>query len=415
MKRLTNVPASLFLLGALAAGISAAAANLPSDWPREQPFDVPTTGLLKISLPLETLDRARPALEDVRLYDDAGIEILYLIERPAPTPNVIQNAGSFRVSLTPDNTVITLDTGLAQPLDGVAAETPANDFIKAVRVENSDDGQRWQVLAQGRPVFRRPDGVGQLHVSLPAIISPWLRLTIDDRRSPPIPFTAARMHAATSEAAAGEWFPAGVSERDENPGETRLALNLGAANLDLAALQIETTEPLFMRQVALAVPQVSEDSVRERRIAQGVVYRVDVQGQTSSEQLSLPLENQIRSREVFLLIKNGDSPPLPISGVRVERRPVYLVFLARQPGMFHLLTGNRQCGAPHYDLAASNLNLKSVAASPIKIPPPSNNPNFRAREVLSGIELAGAALDVSEWRFRKPVKISGAGRATSGT
>ena len=157
------------------------------------------------------------------------------------------------------------------------------------------------------------------------------------------------------------------------------------------------------------MPQVSEDSIREQTIGQGAVYRVAVEGQTPSENLSVPLENQVRSRELFLLIKNGDSPPLPISAVRVERRPVYLVFLARQPGAYHLLTGNAHCAAPRYDLAALGMNLKGVAVSPIKIPPPADNPDFRAPEVLPGLEVTGAALDVSAWKFRKPVKISSGG------
>ena len=124
----------------------------------------------------------------------------------------------------------------------------------------------------------------------------------------------------------------------------------------------------------------------------------------------MPLDNLVRSRELFVLIKNGNSPPLPISAVRVERRPVYLVFLARQPGAYHLLTGNAHCDAPRYDLAALGMNLKAVAVSPIQISPPSDNPDFRAAEVLPGLEVTGAALDISEWKFRKPVKISsGAG------
>ena len=147
----------------------------------------------------------------------------------------------------------------------------------------------------------------------------------------------------------------------------------------------------------------------EQTIGQGAVYRVAVEGQTPSENLSVPLENLVRSRELILLIKNGDSPPLPISAVRVERRPVYLVFLARQPGAYHLLTGNAHCAAPRYDLAALGMNLKGVAVSSIKIPPPSDNPDFRAPEVLPGLEVTGAALDVSEWKFRKPVKISSGG------
>ncbi len=59
-----------------------------------------------MSLPVETLDAARPALEDLRLYDDAGNEVPYLIERPVPVVKVVQNVKSFHVSLTPSNTVI---------------------------------------------------------------------------------------------------------------------------------------------------------------------------------------------------------------------------------------------------------------------------------------------------------------------
>ena len=409
MKRILHLTEILLRGCALLGGLSAAAANLPSDWPREQPFAVSNTGLVKISLPVETLDSARAALEDLRLYDDAGKEMPYVIERPAPGPKVVQAAKSFRVSLNPDSTVITLETGLAQPLDGVTLETPANNFIKAVGVESSEDGQHWRILAQGGPIFRQTNGARYLEVSWPAMVSAWLRLTADDQRSEPIPFTGARLHAATSETAPGESLAVQISERDENPGETRLALNLGAANLDIAALQIETAEPLFLRQVNLAVPQLARDSIYEEPLGRGVIFQVDVPGQTPAGNLSLPLEQIIRSRELVLFIENGDSAPLPISGARVERRPVCLVFLARQAGTFHLLSGNSHCDAPRYDLAALKMNLNSVAVSPVKIPPPTDNPAFRPAEVLGGVELAGAALDVSDWKFRKAVKISGLG------
>ena len=394
---------------ALPACFSAAAANLPSDWQHEQSFDVSTTGLVKISLPVETLDAARPALEDLRLYDDVGNEVPYLIERPAPIAKVVQAAKSFQVSLSANTTVITLETGLTRSLNGVTLESPAMNFIKALRVESSDDGKRWQILAQGQPIFRQPYGASHLQISFPAGVSKWLRLTVDDERSQPIPFTGALVHAATGEPAPGELIPVTISERDENPGETRLALNLGAANLNVASVQIETAEPLFMRQVSIAIPQISEDSIREQTIGQGGVYRVAVEGQTPSENLSVPLENLVRSRELILLIKNGDSPPLTISAVRVERRPVYLVFLARQPGAYHLLTGNNHCAAPSYDLAALGMNLKGVAVSSMKVPPPTDNPDFHLPEVLPGLELTGATLDISEWKFRKPVEISSTG------
>ena len=409
MKRLNNFVTGWICGCSLLLRVSSTAANLPSDWQHEQSFDVATTGLVKISLPVETMDTARPQLEDLRLYDGAGNEVPYLIERPTPVLRAVQAAKSFQVMLNLNATTIMLETGLTQPLDGVTLETPARSFIKAVRVEGSDDGKSWRTLAQARPIFQQPYGAGQLHVSFAAGARHWLRLTVDDQRSQPIPFTGALVHAAASEPTPSETFPATIFERNENPGETRLALNLGAANLNIAAIQIETAEPLFMRQVSLAIPKITEDCIREQTIGQGVVYRIAVEGQTPSETLSVPLENQVRSRELLLFIKNGDSPPLQISAVRIVRRPVYLIFLGRQPGPFHLLTGNHLCDAPHYDLSALNMNLKSLIVSPVKIPPPADNPDYRTPEVLPGIGAPGSKLDVSEWKFRKTIKISSRG------
>ena len=94
-----------------------------------------------------------------------------------------------------------------------------------------------------------------------------------------IPFTGATIHFAEAPAPPIEPLPISISERVENPGQTRLVLNLGAANLDLASLRFETTEPLFMRKVTVAVPQVSENAIHEQTLTQGVIFRVEVDGQ----------------------------------------------------------------------------------------------------------------------------------------
>src|ERR1035441_5714607 len=385
------------------------AASLPADSQHEQHFDVSAPGLVKLSLPLSTLDAARSALEDLRLYDNAGMEVPFLIERPKPTGKTVQAAKSFQVTVSGDITVLTLETGLTQPLDGVMLETPARALLKAVQIEGSTDGRNWRRLAEGQPIFREPGGVSQLYLALPAGAWRWLRLDVIDLRSQPIPFTGARVHAAAIEPVPAEAVPITISGRDETPGETRLTLNLGAANLDVAAVQIDTSEPLFTRTVTIAVPRIAEDTIREQPLAQGVVYRVAVEGQPASSSLSVPVESLVHSRELLLLIKNQDSPPLPITGVRVERRPVYLVFFARSAGTYHLLTGNSRCSAPNYDLDALGANLKAVAVSPLKLPPPASNPNYRPPEVLAGVQEGGSALDVSAWRFRKAVKLNRAG------
>src|SRR5580692_6826696 len=110
MKNRYNLSTTLFYLGALLIGRLVHATNLPTDWQDEQSFTLSTTGLVKLALPAETLNAARPALEDLRLYDDAGNEVPYLIEYPAPVTKFFQPAKSFVATLKPNSTVINLET-----------------------------------------------------------------------------------------------------------------------------------------------------------------------------------------------------------------------------------------------------------------------------------------------------------------
>ena len=392
-----------------ACGSFGQSAPLPADWRHEQRLEVTASGLLKLSLPPATLDAARPDLEDLRIYDDAGHEVPYLIERPRPAGKITQTVKSFNASLSGAFTVLTVETGLDQPIDGITLETPATAFLKAVQISGSRTAGAGQTLSYGQPIFREPGGASQLRLTVPTGVWPWLQLTVFDQRSQPIPFTGARVHAAAVAPAPAEAVPITITGRDESPGETRLTLNLGAANLDVADIQIVSSEPLFTRLVTVAVPYASDGTIRERSLAQGLIYRIAVEDQPACSNLTVSVENPVPSRELRVLIGNKDSPPLPITGVRVERRPVYLVFLARTAGPYHLLTGNSRCAAPRYDLAALGSNLKAVAVSPIKASPLADNPAYRAPEVLAGIQQGAAALDVSAWKFRKAVSLKNPG------
>ena len=242
---------------------------------------------------------------------------------------------------------------------------------------------------------------------------PWLRLTVDDHRSAPIPFTGARIHIPAADLVPTESLPVRVVEQHENPGESRITLDLGAANINLASMELETSEPIFTRPVRLAVSQVSAGVIQERTVAQGAIYRVAVEDQPAAANLVLRVESRIPSREAVLFILNQDSPPLPLLSVRAQRRPVYLTFLARSAGGHHLLTGNGHCPAPNYDLAGLAANLKTVALSPITVSALTDNPHYRVPELLPGLPQGDSALDVAPWRFRKAIKEVRAGAQES--
>ena len=388
-------------------GFSAAA--LPADWQHQQSFEVAAPGILKFSLPTDTLSAARPALEDLRLHDADGNELPFYIDRPKPTGKIVQPAKSLKVSMRSPFYDMILETGLEKPLDGVLLETPAASFIKSVDVFGSVDNQHWQPVVMGYPIFRESSGASQLRIAVPAAAWRWLRLTVDDKRTLPVPFTGAKVFAAVAELTPAESQPVTIVERVENPSETRLTLNLGAANLDVASVKIETADPLFTRAVTLAEPVLAEYGVCEQNLGAGCIYRVAVKGRDAAEYLSVPLETRVHSRELIIVIRNEDSPPLAITGVRVERRLVNLVFAPRAAGMYRLLTGNSRCAAPRYDLAALGGDLKRVPATTVKFSALADNPDFRAPEALAGVELAGTALDVADWKFRKPILVTNGG------
>jgi Protein of unknown function (DUF3999) len=387
------------------SGVLQGTSPLPRDWRYEQRFSIADAGLVKLSLPVETIDAAQPGLEDLRLYDDAGNEIPFMIESPTRKGRTQQAPESFQVSLNRGATVVTLRTGLEQPLGAFVVDTPATSFIKAVRVEGSEDGQTWQRLTEGQPIFRR-EGLSQLRVELAAAPWRWLRATVDDQGSAPIPVTGVHLETSDLESIPSLAQPVTIKERKSASGETRLTVNLGAANLSIAEVRIETEDPLFTRTVTLFSQEVAEDSVREQPIGQGLIYRIAAEGQPPSMNLSVPVERQILSRELLVRIRDESSPPLHVTGVRVERRPAYLIFMARQTGSYHLLLGNRSVGAPRYDVQRFSANLKDVAVSPLQISALMDNPDYRAREALSGLDVTGAPLDVSGWKFRKPIRLS---------
>jgi len=373
-----------------------------NEWRNTQTLEVPTKGLVRVNLPAETLDASQPGLEDLRIIDSAGNQVPYLIERLLPDAESTIRPTEFRSTIENGATHLVLKTGTSAII-GVSLETPATHFMKAADVEGSNDGRTWTKLAGGDSLFQLPNGATKLRVSFPEGAWQFLRITIDELGSPPVPFTGAHLHKARTTAPA-EAVSITVKTRDESPGTTRLDLDLGAANLTLGSLRIESSEPVFTRAVTLAVPEVRDDGIGERNIADAVIYRVNVNGKNEAH-LEIPLESQIHTRELLVLIRNEDSPPISIDAIRADRRLVRLIFFANQPGQYSLLSGNTQCAAPRYDLSALSGKLRNTTAMEVVSSALVPNSNYKPPEALAALTLSGAKIDVPKWKFRKPLAL----------
>jgi Protein of unknown function (DUF3999) len=408
MRRIPQSQLHLKLSAVVALAIISAAQTClafdPNEWRHTQTLEVPARGLVRVNIPAATLDAAQPGLEDLRIIDSTGNQVPYLIDRLLPGPESKVPPTEFRSTIENGATHLDLTTGTTAPIIGVSLETPATQFMKAADVEGSNDRRTWTKLAGGESLFRLSNGAAKVRVSVPEGAWQFLRITIDALGSSPVPFTGAQLQKARTTAPA-EPVTVTIKSRDQSPGTTRLALDLGAANLTLGSLRIDTKEPIFTRTVTLAVPEVGENGIHERNIADAVIYRVNVNGKNEAR-LEIPLESQIQTRELLLLIRNEDSPPISIDAVRADRRLVRLTFFASQPGQYSLLSGNTQCAAPRYDLSALSGKLKNASAMDIVPSALAPNPNYKPPEALAAIPLNGAQIDVAQWKFRKLLPVA---------
>ena len=397
---------------ALALGCAATVLCADSfpDWAHRQELRVDTAGLVKISLPTATLDRARGDLADVRIVDPQGNETPYLIERPRPTGETRRAAAGFRAVLEPEATVLIVETGTTDALEGVTLRTPAVGFIKAVQVEASQDDNNWILVGAGLPLFRQAEHrEEQLHLPLP--VGGWrhLRMTISDRGSAPVPFTGAQIHLAPARSMPTTAVEVRLVAREETRGETRLILDLGAARLPLAEIEVGTPEPFFRRQVRLVASQVEGITIQERELARGMIYRTTSVDHRGPDRVRLALDLQTPGRELVLLIANADSPPLQVDQIRLRRWPVHLAFWAAQPGQFRIYTGNPVCRSPEYVLPTQDMDLGRTPVSTVELSLPEPNPNHQHAAVLPQVDEIAGQLDLSDWSFRKPVGVEMAG------
>ncbi len=400
-----------FLVTLLAMVLTCPALALEAGaWRHQQTLAIPQGGITKVVVPPETLSASRPDYSDLRLVDAAGQEVPYVLEIPAAEVQPTRiSPRHFAVSLRPGATEVRLETGTSVVLSGVILETPAKEFLKAARVEIGDGKGEWRPLREGAPLFRQ-SGAQQLHLEL-GDAAPWLRITIDDTGSRPVPFTAATLLAAPRVVPPPTLPLSGVTlgSRIESGDETVLTLDLGGRHLPLAHVELETPERVFTRRVTVAARTLRHEELTEQELAAGTVYRLALDGRPPEADTTIPAAFTTPARELVLRIANGDSPPLELTAVRVFQRPVSLAFAAPAAGEYRLLSGNPRAPAPRYDagrLAEGLAGLKAVTGT---LGPLSPNPGYTAQDDLEPGPLLGAEIDVSRWTHARAVQLGGTG------
>ena len=374
---------SLFLLLAATSALADQAA-----WTHVQKLPVTQTGLQRVELDPALLDASATALGDLRLVNPAGEERPYAILTPQRPPQHVEQAANFTQRIEGAVSRFEFQSAGRVGLNEVEFRVVEADFIKPATLEGSVDGTTWQTLAENALICRRS---GFEKVTLRFAESKWthFRLALDDSRSRPVVMQGATLHGGR-DAAPEVSQAATILGREEQNRSTHLRIGLGAANLPLATLRLKSPEGAFQRQIRI----VSTSTW---------FFRLQHEGR-SVEDLEHTLDQNHPSRELELVIENGDNPPLKIDGIEITRHVLPLVFQADVTGEWQLFAGNPQASAPSYDLAKMSDQLRSASSVLVKANSVEANPAFRADAALPTPDANGEVkLDLSGWIWRRAI------------
>lgn len=394
---------------ALAVNLSAAVLAT-NEWEFRQDVDVPEGRVLKLALPVSLIGAGQAGLADLRLTDAEGQIVPFLVLHPqnrtaATVPT------KFTITLKTSSTVIDIEVARRVATDTIALEFAATRLFKAATVEGSNDQMRWEILRRGAPVFLEPGGAGQTSIKFPQGEWPFLRVTLDDRKTSAVPVTGVVLREAQAEPVTDDVVNVTVVDRSASAKASSVVVDLTAANLLVDELEVITPEPLFQRRVEVMQREVSDGGVEERPVGSGTVYKVELEDLPGATNLFIPVHRSIGSREVVLTFANGDSPALKVSEVRAHVRPTHVVFGSAKAGRYSFWTGNRLAKAPQYDVAPLGSAVTKVATTAPRWQELVRNPTVKSADVLAAVGALGGAIEARDWSVRRSLTIGSSGIA----
>lgn len=348
----------LAAVGAVLAVSPLAAAEL------ERTIAVPAAGRTVVTLDAPIYERARADLGDLRVRDDGGRAVPYLLDRALesePTPirhPILRNRGFTRGQAAQ----VTLDFGSPTLKCDLTLALTGENFRRRVIVEGRSrhDGA-WTTLTDTAYVFAVLGSPPARYetVALPENNFAVLRVTVEHGPDDP-----ERIEILDAWTRPGERRrPREVPRKprtshleDADARETLLTLDLGARHQPFRAIELEVPSGAFFRGVSVEArvdptvlpPDEPARPLAWRHLGEAAIYRYDLAGERR-ESLRIPVSG--RARVLRLRVRNRDDAPLAIGAVTVLVPVERLVFDAAPGRQYVLRYGDPDVAPPRYDLA----------------------------------------------------------------
>ena len=370
---------TVHLLAVIAAGALAVAA-VPSPVPPafERTIEVNAPGRVFVRLDRDVYEAAYADLGDLRVSDERGRDVPYVIDRAEPLgfpdarPAIRNRGWSADGAAT-----AVLDFGGRAGKRRLQLRLSGDNFRRRVAVSGGEDGADWVVLVDEAWVFAVPGNPPARYetVDLPENDFPLLRVVAHpapDEKGRPAIEDAWVPGNGRPPRGEDRLIPRWSEAQDARARETWLTLDLGARHQPFHEVELDVTDERFFREARVEArrdPWTVGGAVWWEEIGRGALYRLDHGGRRRE---CLRLEARGRERALRLRVRNLDDRPLKLRGVSVLVPVERLLFEAERTGVYRLTYGSSDRTKPSYDLArtAGDLVAWSEAARPAPLGPP---------------------------------------------
>lgn len=325
-----------------------------------RPIEPSAPGPSVASLDRDVYENARPDLADLRITDDEGREVPYLLarvgERPPEVARPVRRDPSY---IRGSKAMVTLDFGAPTLKSHLTLALSGDDFRRRVSVEGR--GRRdpeWVTIVDQAHVFAVPAPARARYetIPLPENNHQLLRVTVFHGPDDPD-----RIHITDAWAGVEERrrpretpVPAEMSRaEDARARETVLTFDLGARHQPFRGVVLDVPGPRFWRGVAVEAridppPGQAGAPLAWTYLGDGVLYRIESDGEVRE---SMRVDVAGRHRVIRLRIRNRDDAALPIAGATVMAAVERIAFEAAPGRRYRLSYGDPRRTSPSYDLA----------------------------------------------------------------
>jgi hypothetical protein len=363
--------------------------------------------VLAVPVPPDVQSHSQQGLRDLRLVDDTGREAPFIVHEDTARRGERRWTGQLDEAQRERrrSSTWTADFGATVPFDRLVLDVPGTEFSKRLTLEISEDGETWQAVGTDYWIFDRPWQSQAIHdttLEVGARRARFVRIGADDTRSRPV--SVRGVVAVQTDDFAGTTWNAEVALEllTAEGGRARYRVPVPDGH-PVRRMALDADDPAFARRVSVFERRGDD----ERPAGTGLVYRLrlpDEAADLDAREIDVTRES---GGGLVVEIVNGDNPPLANPRVRLSG-PRTVMITSTTARALTLYYGNTVTRPAAYDLEHLRTALSLVPDYPVAtLGPESENPRFRQPAPLAFVAARGASLDARQWRFARPVRISG--------